>query len=414
MEIAVEHKKSKRHQTFTLSDDLSSVPVEELTIHLGLDTYTLKTTKTEKEQDTEKRIEFFQNNEYAELAAKYDKFGILPGDSNEHKELLKLIETDMISKVKQSEALKDVYKETDNKKAFIHKLMLGFAEYVAMVRGIEHYAKHAKDRRTHKCYPIDYCNRIMNVMRKILNNKFKDLDELNKEYSQIFQDANTDERPNVGLTGMLVALEEFTRYMADVMRAGRKIELYEIIEKLKEKAELTFTLINNFKKHCIEDGKHPNPIYKDKFADYIMMFHTASVSCVDQLVNLDTKHHTSNMDELELRHYVNTTIEALFTKCDDIILKYTMDKRGDLPVALDSYIVGYYSSIYSLCDKDRDEIENKYVELFRHLSNLNMQQKTLFKETGFPDKLEKFKQYVEDEYTNILHNSNKTSVTTPS
>jgi hypothetical protein len=83
-----------------------------------------------------------------------------------------------------------------------------------------------------------------------------------------------------------------------------------------------------------------------------------------------------------------------------------MDNREELSEYEDAYIVGYYTSIYSTCENKTTD-DNKYIELYRHLVNLNMQQQTLFEKTGFPDDSVKFRQYVEHEYTNILHNNSK-------
>lgn len=409
MEIAIEHKQSKKHQVFELDGCFEEVPVEELTVHIGLDTYKLVTTKSDEELDLEKRMQFFEDSEFSKMAMNHQEFGVIPADDPKHAELLKDIESEMVEKVKSSDALKDKYEKSDDKVKFIRRLMMKFADYIAMIRGMESYMENAKERQTHKCFPIDYCNRVMDVMRNIMNDKYKNIDDFNKDYSLIFQDAQMDKRPNVGLPNIIMALESFTVYMADVMRAGRKVEMYEISARLKDEASKAFDHVSSFRKYCIQDGRR-TPKLEDKFADYMMEFHHASTRCVRKIKELDKRFVDKKIDELELQHYVNEIITGLFTKCDELILQYTMDEREELPVHLDSYIVGYYSSIYSFTEKDKEEIGNRYVELYRHLLNLNMQQETLYKEMDFPNTLDKYKKYVEDEYENILRNTSKSQL----
>lgn len=404
IQLAIEHKNTKKHQVFELKDDFDNISPSELIVHIGLDTYTLKTTKTEAELDLEKRIEFFKEKEFPDMFIMFKEFGEMQTDTEKHSKLLLEIKNNLIKRIESSDSLKTIYSNMEDKESLIHKLMEAFAQHTAIYRGIENYAKDAIVRRTHKCFPIDYCTRVLNVMRNILQDKYESIDILNKDFSKIFQDASMDPRPKVGMMSIIVGLEEFTKFLADIMRAGKKVEIYEINYKLHEKAEFTFGVINDFKNKCLEDGKNIVQIHDDKFTDYIIQFHNCVNTCIQELTNLDKKKNTSNMDQLELRHYIDETIQDLFTACDNIILKYTMDSRPELPEAEDAYIAGYYTSVYSTCE-NKDDTDNKYIELYRHLLNLNMQQKTLFEKTNFPSNQIEFKQYVEREYTNILHNN---------
>jgi hypothetical protein len=400
-QIGIEDKKTGKHQVLELNDDFDNMQPEDLVVHLGLDTYTLTTTKTKEELDLERRVEFFQEKEFPGLMDLFPEFGEVQSDPEKHMELIKSVQDKLEERVMESETLKEHYSSLKNKEAFIKDMMMSFAQQVAVVKGIEAHARDAEIRRTHKCFPLDYSNRIMDVMRKILNDKYKDLDTLNKEFSSVFQDATVDTRPKVGMLRMLVGLEEFTKFLADVMRAGREVRMWEISEPLKEKAELTYTLINKFKNSCIKESKANTSLNEDKFADYLTQFYNLSVKCVEDLTDLDKRQETMDMDQLELRHHVDTIVETLFTECDGVILRYTMDERPDIAESHNSYIIAFYDSLYSVCD-NTEKSNNRYVELYRHLINLTMQQKTLFEKTGFPDKLDEFKQYVEREYTNIL------------
>ena len=405
-QLAIEHKATNKHQVFELNDNFDTLNPEELIVHIGLDTYTLKTTKTEKELDLEKRVEFFQEKEFPILLEMFKEFGEVQSDGETHSKLVIAIKDELVKRIETSDSLKTIYAEMEDKDTFIHKLMESFAQHTAMLKGIKNYTEDALKRRTHKCFPMDYCNRVLNVMRDILQDKYTNLDELNTNFSRVFQDASIDTRPKVGLMSIILGLEEFTKFLADVMRAGKKVEIYEIKDTLHNKAEFTFGIINDFKNKCVNDSKDIQFTHNDKFTDYILQFHDAVDVCIKELTDLDKKQHTANMDDLELRHYIDTTIQELYTLCDSIILKYTMDNREELSEYEDAYIVGYYTSIYSTCENKTTD-DNKYIELYRHLVNLNMQQQTLFEKTGFPDDSIKFKQYVEHEYTNILHNNSK-------
>lgn len=408
MQLALEDSKLKKHQVFELNKDFEESSIDDLIVHIGLNTYTLKTTKTEKDLELEKKVELFKEKEFPSILEMFPTFGEVPTDAIEYDSLLENIRNELIKRITTSDILKDDYNTLENKDGFIHDALLAFAHYTAMIRGIKNFAADSDKRKLHKCFPLDYSERILNMMRKLLQDKYNSIDEFNKEFSIMFQDIDMDDRPKIGLLKLIVALEELTKFLAEAIHKGRKVELYEIKEVLHDKAELVFTVITKFKNDCIKEGKNTEYLNVDRFADYILRFQIVTKNCITALTDLDKRHNTSNMDSLELRHYIDSAIEQLYSDCDIVILRYTMDIRPDCSKAEDAYILAYYNSIYSTCEK-KDDSENKYVNLYRHLLNLDMQQKTLFEKLNFPSVLEEFKKYVEHEYTNILHNNSSPS-----
>lgn len=401
MQLSLEHKATKTVQTFELSEKFLDINPDELIVHIGLDTYILKTTKTEKELDRERRIKAFQEQEFDEMANMFPDFGELRADHPSYKQLLEDIEQELIKRVKASEALKSIYEEEEDKVPLIRQLLEGFATHISILRAAESFSKEAQTRRTHKSFPLDYCNRFMNLMRDILSNKYDSVELINKDYSVIFQDLEIDERAKVGLLELLTTLHDFTKYLGDVNRAGKKMEIYEIKQSLDKRAEATYNDVKSYRLACLEDGGNIEYVHEDKFADYMLKFSNLLNNTIASLTDLDKKHSTATLDELELRHYVDKAISDLYSTSDKYLLQFTLDER-DISESGNAYIVAYYQAIYASSDKANQQGDSAYAGMFAHLVNLQLQQHSLIKETNFPKDLDKFKKYVEDEYTNIL------------
>lgn len=401
MQIAIENKLTGKHKVIELDDSFGDIQPENILVHLGMSTFTLQTTLTKEQQEEKRKIELFQKETFNELIKEFSRFGEISAGTPEHAELLKNIEIAMIEKLSKSVYTKTIYESSTNKAKLVREQMVAFAHYVALIKGVQEQNKAAVGRRTDECFPLDYAQRILTIMRDILQDKYESIEKINKDFSQVFQDASIDTRPHVGIPKLITGLQDMTRLLADITNAGRPVDILEARQALHSKAEVVVKVVNEFKNDCIKAGKNIVTLHDDKFADYILKFYNQTTKCIDALTSLDKQYKTSNMDELELRHYIDTILEQLYTECDELLLQYTMDERDKLPECENAYIVGYHTSILSTCNK-KDETDNRYTEAFRHLLNLNKQQHTLFIKMKFPDTLEEFKKYVETEFTNIL------------
>jgi len=403
MQLSIEHKASNINQTFEIDDKFFGVAPEDLLVHIGLNTYTLKTTKTEKECDIEKRLAVFADQEFDSMSTLFPDFGSPQSDVDIYRKLIEAIQHELKRRLNTSDVTKLMYEEYDEKDKLLRMVLESFAKHVAARKGVENFAKEAKKRITHPCFPIDYSNRLMTYMRHILNDDYTDIDIINKEYTDIFQDIEMDNRAKVGLIGILSVLEKFTHYLGDISNAGKKVELYEVSRGLKRHAENSFEAIKQFKNDCLSDSRVDVRLHDDKFSDYIIKYNNAVDLCINTLTDLDKKQVTAAMDQLELRHYIDTAIGNLYSTCDKLLLQYTLDTR-DISQAEDAYIIGFYSAVYATAEKDDSTTpDNRYAIMFRNIVNISLQQNSLLKNMNFPTDISIIKKYVEDEYTNILH-----------
>ncbi len=401
MQLSIEHKESNINQTFEIDNKFFGVSPEDLIIHIGLDTYKLKTTKTDKELDIEKRLKVFGEQEFDSMANMFPTFGTVQ-NATEGKILIDAVNIELEKRISTSETTKDIYIECEEKDKLVRRVLESFAKHIAILRGVESYAKEAAQRITHPCFPIDYSNRFMTFLRHILNNEYKLIEDIARDYSRIFQDIDLDDRAKIGLIGLFGMLDEFTKYLGELTQSEKHIEIYEVFKVLSRKAEASLKAIKEFKAECLSDSRVDTHLHEDKFSDYIIKYTNTINTCITALTDLDKKHLTSNMDQLELRHYVDTIISNMYSTCDKLLLQYTLDPRT-ISKAEDAYILAYYTSIYASAEKDSSSTDTRYATMFRHIVNISLQQKALANKLEFPETIDKMKKYVEDEYTNILH-----------